>query len=231
MGRKPCFQNGAVLKPHEAIKLARKRAKLTQDQVGKALGIARASVAQWETAPPNGTQPDPEKWPRLAEIYGCTIDELLRGPAGGINAPNVEEVTPPRFKLPLISWVSAGLKEDAFDPYAPGNAEAWIDFDGPFSPGAVCLRVRGQSMTSSNGTEPTFPDGCFIGVEPDRMPKSGEFAVFRFNNSNEATFKRYVKDGPLELLVALAAGYPVITLSDDAQLVGTVTEKRIITRY
>lgn len=145
--------------------------------------------------------------------------------------PNVADIPRSRYRLPLISWVSAGQKDEANDPYSPGNAEAWIDFDGPTSSSAFCLKVRGTSMVNPSGEEPTFPDGCVIGVDPRRRPKSFEFAVFRFGDTDEATFKQYVADGPLKMLRPLNPTFPVISLGPDAQLVGTVFEKRIISKY
>jgi SOS-response transcriptional repressor LexA len=147
----------------------------------------------------------------------------------GLHPYNVDEVRSPRSRLPLISWVSAGLKDEANDPYAPGNAEAWIDFDSEASASAFCLRVRGDSMVRPDGTG--FPDGCIIAIEPKRRPKGGEFAVFRFNESDEATFKQFFQDGPLKMLRPLNPSYPPITLSGDWQLVGTVFEMRIIEKY
>jgi SOS-response transcriptional repressor LexA len=142
---------------------------------------------------------------------------------------NVVAHPQPRSRLPLISWVSAGLKDDANDPYAPGNAEDWVDFDSEASKSAFCLRVRGESMVRADGTG--FPDGCIIAVEPRRKPKSGEFVVFRFNDSDEATFKQFWQDGPLKMLRPLNPTFPVIALGPDAQLVGTVFEKRMIERF
>jgi SOS-response transcriptional repressor LexA len=142
---------------------------------------------------------------------------------------NVEEVSAAGSRLPLISWVSAGLKDDANDPYAPGNAEAWLDFDSLASSVAFCLRVRGDSMVRPDGTG--FPNGCIIAVEPRRRPKSGEFVVVRFNNTDEATFKQLIVDGPLKMLKPLNPAYPVIVLGPDAQLVGTVFEKRVIEKF
>ena len=44
--------------------------------VQKALGVSDAAVYYWE----NGTtKPTVEKLIKLAELYGCSIDELLRG--------------------------------------------------------------------------------------------------------------------------------------------------------
>lgn len=57
------------------FKFYRERMKFTQDDVALTLGIDRSSVAKWETgkALPRGLLLF-----RVAELYGCTVDELLR---------------------------------------------------------------------------------------------------------------------------------------------------------
>ena len=54
---------------------ARTKAGLSQAAVGAELGISAASVCQWETGK---TMPNPKKLPLIANLYGCTIDELLK---------------------------------------------------------------------------------------------------------------------------------------------------------
>lgn len=208
------------------IAKVREKKGMNQGELAKAAGISQPSLSAIE----NGeTQPNQVKlvtiW-KIASALGVSIDEITAEKTG---EGNVESRPPPRSRLPLISWVSAGMRENAFDPYAPGTAAEWIDFDAPASKSAFCLRVRGDSMVRPDGTG--FPDGSYIAVEPRRMPKSGEYAVFRFNDADEATFKQYVTDGPLKLLKPLNPSYPTIALGPDAQLVGTVFEKRIIERF
>ena len=54
---------------------ARKAAGLTQMQAAKLLGVTDATISQWE----NGeTRPKTNRLSKVAEIYGCTIDELLK---------------------------------------------------------------------------------------------------------------------------------------------------------
>ena len=53
---------------------ARKKAGYSQAFVAKKLGIAPASVCQWETGK---TMPRASMLVRIADLYGCTIDELL----------------------------------------------------------------------------------------------------------------------------------------------------------
>lgn len=53
----------------------RKKAGLTQMDVAKALGITDSAVNQWEKG---RTFPKTEQLPKLAKLFGCTVDELLK---------------------------------------------------------------------------------------------------------------------------------------------------------
>lgn len=50
--------------------------KLTQEQLARDLGVRRSTVAMWETGK---AMPRAALLPKLADILGCTVDELLRG--------------------------------------------------------------------------------------------------------------------------------------------------------
>lgn len=54
---------------------AREKAGLTQDEVAKALGIDQSAVSQWETGK---TAPRAGLLVKLAGLYCCTVDELLK---------------------------------------------------------------------------------------------------------------------------------------------------------
>lgn len=57
------------------IKRIRENAGLTQAQVANTLGVRQSTVAMWE----NGeNHPRADKLLLLADILGCTVDELLR---------------------------------------------------------------------------------------------------------------------------------------------------------
>lgn len=54
---------------------ARKRTGLRQRQVAEALGVSVGAVAMWDTG---ARKPRVALLPKLAALYGCTVDELLR---------------------------------------------------------------------------------------------------------------------------------------------------------
>lgn len=57
------------------IATLRKQAGLTQELLADKLGVKRTTVTMWET----DTNTPPTKYLRpLAEIFGCTVDDLLK---------------------------------------------------------------------------------------------------------------------------------------------------------
>lgn len=46
----------------------------TQREVAKILGVKESTVSKWERG---ATKPRADKLPRIAKLYGCTVDELL----------------------------------------------------------------------------------------------------------------------------------------------------------
>lgn len=59
---------------------ARMSANLTQSDVATRLNVSRTTVAMWETGK---SMPRAELLPKIADILGCTVDELLREEAEG----------------------------------------------------------------------------------------------------------------------------------------------------
>lgn len=58
-----------------SIKSVREKADMTQGSLAAALGVSQGAVANWEQGLNN---PTVEKLLRMAAIFGCTVDELLR---------------------------------------------------------------------------------------------------------------------------------------------------------
>ena len=52
----------------------RKEKGLTQEKLGELLGVSPQAVSKWER---DQTMPDSFLLPRLADIFGCSIDDLF----------------------------------------------------------------------------------------------------------------------------------------------------------
>ena len=55
---------------------ARRRAGLLQRQVAEVLGVSLGTVAMWDTG---RNKPRADMLPKVAKLYGVTVDELLSG--------------------------------------------------------------------------------------------------------------------------------------------------------
>lgn len=57
----------------ERIRMLRLRAGLSQQELGRQLGVSAVAVGKWERGQ---TQPDIRSLTRMADIFGTTIDDL-----------------------------------------------------------------------------------------------------------------------------------------------------------
>ncbi len=128
----------------------------------------------------------------------------------------VGDQRPPR-PLPLVGRVAAGepiLAED--------NIEELVDVPGFLrrDDGDFVLRVRGDSMIGAG-----IFDADLIVVHPQEQAANGEIVVARVSGigDDEATAKRFFRDGATVRLVAENENYePIVVHADQVNLVGRV---------
>ena len=68
-----------------AFRKFRDTTSLTQEKVSELLGVERSTVAKWETG---DAKPRAELLTKIADLYGVTVDDLLREPGGGPDDPD-----------------------------------------------------------------------------------------------------------------------------------------------
>lgn len=123
-------------------------------------------------------------------------------------------------RVPLISFVLASNWGEVVDNFAPGDAEDWIECSSRVGPRAFALKVKGPSM------EPEFREGELIVVDPDIEAQSGDYVVAK-NGDEEATFKRYLKDGDKHYLCPLNDRFQMMDMTGRPwRIVGRVMEKQ-----
>lgn len=137
---------------------------------------------------------------------------------------NTERGPDLRGKVPLISWVQAGQWNAAADPQLPGQADRWMDCPVVHSKGTYALKVRGDSMTAPSGNSRTYPEGCFIFVDPEkRTPNNGDRVIACLSQTDEVTFKVYKNEGGRQWLQPLNPSHEPIR--EKFHILGTVLGK------
>ncbi|MCK9622175.1 MAG: S24 family peptidase [Methylobacter sp.] len=142
-----------------------------------------------------------------------------------LNAGNTEPGPSISGDSPLISFIQAGAFCETIDLFNPGDAEEWIPRPKKSGPNTYCLRVKGNSMTSSIPGAKTYPEGTIIFVDPSVAPHSGCRVIAKIPNCEEATFKEYhVVDGK-HWLVPINAMFDKIEMTDEMRICGVIIGK------
>jgi SOS-response transcriptional repressor LexA len=205
----------------ERVEQARKELGWSQDALAKASGLSQPTISAIESG---DTNPEKVRANTLARIAIAMRKDITYF-TGKQESNTSVELDVSLGRAPIISWVQAGKKQAVVDAYQPGAADEWEKYTVPASKHAFALRVRGDSMT------PDFPEGTVIIVDPEVQARDGDYVVVRFEESNEATFKRLVVDGPLRLLKPLNSAYPTIQVTEDARLCGVVIEANMKRKF
>lgn len=211
---------------NERLKLALKQSGVTTQMLADGLGISyQAAKKAVDGKTKAFTAANNQK---AANLLGVSAEWLATGETDQF-VKNKSNVTPSRMgekRIPLISYVQAGVWTDVVDNYAPGDADEFLLTDLELSGNAFALEIKGDSMLTE------FKPGDRVIIDPAVAPQPGDYVVAK-NGEDEATFKKYRPRSVNERgdvvfeLVPLNEDYPSIR-SDVApiRIVGTMVEHR-----
>jgi len=178
-------------------------------------------VTQWINGDSKSIRP--ENLYALAKATGYNAEWLAigEGPetAEGMES-NVKMIAQPSqtYRYPIISWVSAGSWEEAVQPYPDGFSDRYEISDYDSKGPAFWLEVKGDSMTSPNGT--SVPEGMMILVDTEADVQPGKLVIAKLPASNEATFKKLVEDGGIRYLKPLNPAYKMVECDEHCRIIG-----------
>ncbi|WP_204807513.1 LexA family protein [Aeromonas veronii] len=208
----------------DRIRRLRKSLGLTQVKLAQMLGIKAPSVVQWES---DKTNLSGENLLNAAKLFGVTPDYILYG--GEIEqsaVPNMEMAQPDIHRIPVISYVQAGVWTAPNEIRECDGNMAYITTDLELGDRAFAIVIRGNSM------EPEFTEGDLVLIDPDEPLHPGDFVVAK-NGEEEATFKKYrprgySEDGK-EIFELAPLNDDYATMRSDRQpiqIIGTMVEHR-----
>lgn len=138
----------------EQILRLRTQRKLSQGELAEALDVSRQSVSKWET---DASVPELDKLLRLSELFGVTLDELVRGDAQvspppdasvSVQPPTAETAAPPpaaanRNHTAGVILLCTGALAVLLPVLLAGDLLSGLIFSVPFVLcGVICLTVR-----------------------------------------------------------------------------------------
>lgn len=92
----------------ERIAALRNEKKLSQGDLAEKLNVSRQSVSKWETG---ASVPELDKLLLLSEVFGLSLDQLVKGDASAASAPDLAqpETAPQAVHSPLSVQKILGL--------------------------------------------------------------------------------------------------------------------------
>lgn len=163
------------------IRLLRKEANMTQQELASKLYVSQQAVGKWERGE---ATPNPETIVAMSKIFGVSADTIL-----GESAP---PLSTGGSWVPVLGDVAAGIPIEAVENIVDYEE---IDIAMASTGKYYGLRIKGSSM------EPRIREGDVVIVRQQEDADTGDTAVVLVNGES-ATVKRIKKepDGGLWLL-------------------------------
>jgi len=129
-------------------------------------------------------------------------------------------------RYPVISSVQAGKFAECVVPYPSGMEDQHETTDYEAKGPAFWLEVSGDSMTAPAGVRPSIPEGTLVLVDTGVEATPGKLVVAQLDESNEATFKKYIVESGQKYLKPLNPAYPLIPINGNCRIIGVAVEAK-----
>lgn len=185
----------------ERIRFLRKKNKMTQEALGKLIGVQRSAIRKYEHG-------EVENIPRssiqkMAEFFNVSPSYLMG--FDDQDKSNIETIiTDNIYMAPLFESVSAGFgafADDQIVDYIP-----CLIYSKSEAKETICIRVTGDSMY------PKIEDGDIIQVHKQSSVDNGDIAVLLIDQS-EGVVKKVVYDENTINLISINPMYPIRSFS------------------
>lgn len=151
----------------------------------------------------------------IADYFSITLDQLL----GNVSVMNTENEGMRTMSIPVISWQEALRPREAVKDLTSANWQEWFMLDMKASPFTFGLKSK-PSM------EPRFSIGSILAVDPKEAPQDGNIVIVHYPETNEATIREIILDGPKKLLKSVMDDSEVDNLESGIMVIGTVIQTR-----
>lgn len=190
---------------------------LSQERVAEHIGVTKGAISHWF----NGRrEPTIQQIGAIFEYLGVkdvrlNADGTFDVGGYGDNKPVLQQ-----YDYPLFAEVQAGGFGEV-GTYTERDAKGWVATTRKASDLTFWLTVVGHSMTAPQGSQPSFPEGMLILVDPAEDVLQGDFCVAILNNQ-EVTFKQYQMYGGQPQLEPLNPRYDIIKMTEGCRIIGKV---------
>lgn len=201
------------------IYLLRTENKMTQSDFAKIAGATDKAVSAWEKG---ARSPKLQYTKSICEHFGIDLNTFVdeNNDVYSPGLPSNAIPFSPSYKAPILGSIPAGYPVLALE-----DIEGYADIPYPDEENYFFLRVSGNSM------EPKIHTGDLVLIRRQKYASEGQIVAARVNG-DEATLKRYKRQGEIVLLLPENPAFDVriVPIKDfeigDAQIIGVALEVR-----
>ena len=199
------------------IKELRTEKNISQAELGRAIGVERSTVCQYEKG---SRMPDNSTLIKIADYFGVSIDYLLerteiKNDFVVKNEVDVGELE--MYPIPLLGRVVAGVPIECQE-----NLEGYVFINHRPKEEYFALKVFGDSMINAG-----IPDGAILIVHKQSYAENGNIVVAFLNGEQTVKYLKFSGDD-MYLVPANNNYLPIpIRSADDFMILGKVVEIRV----
>lgn len=144
----------------------------------------------------------------LTDYFKISFDELLTG-LSIANNPNIQS-------LPIISWQQCLDIENLLRKLTPSNWSKWITSE--------LVSTSAFALMSKPCMEPFFIKNTILIINPNLIPQDGDVILIAYPNTDEATLRKVLIDGPIKLLSMIYNNIEPTLLTSDIEILGVLVK-------
>jgi repressor LexA len=199
------------------MRLARKRLKMSQDELAGKIGVARQTISSWEN---NASIPNSDDLKKIAAILNTTVAYLI-GESDDKEIRRTSYYYDQLIEIPIMDasivacagagngWVEEVAAQTEKYIHLPKETIGPIGVNGPFA-----VKVEGDSMEAAG-----INDGAIVAINPEAEIYDGDVVLVAFGIMRQVAVKwiYFRRDGSIELRSANSAYQPLIFSKEDIE--------------
>lgn len=169
----------------------------------------------------SGKTPDPRlsTLAKIAERFQISMGQLLNDELLNEGDAELQGVT----CIPIISWADAIRGADYITSLDINSWKMWATTEAKLSAISFALATK-PSM------EPRFPRNSLLLIDPAPLPSDGDLVIVYFKNSEEATLREILIDGPIKNLKPINPGVDIPFNPKEQIIIGIVVQVKYQTK-
>jgi transcriptional regulator with XRE-family HTH domain len=153
----------------------------------------------------------------IANVFNITVDALMSGsPSNARNNPLTKIKTQ---SIPILSWADSIQSEKLLSTLSANNWNKWVVSE--------YLNEKVYALITKPSMEPFFAEGSILIIDPTLNPIDGAIVVVHYPETEEATLREFLHDGPNKSLSSINDTHQKESFSSTIKILGVVVESRL----